>query len=527
MRRIYCIMIFALLVCSCNRGQIGKALTALDDVIRQSDVYEAEFIAKADDIKRHYRDAETEELKWALADSLYQMYYCNNLDSSLFYLGRMELHAVTRQQQLRTEMSALTIRMVRLNQEEAIEQYHRLDTTGLLTDKDVLKSYYSTGIALYYHLYKSDLPDEQRVSCRQTLQEHRAQYIYLDTDSFYAQKIIAQYDRDNGDYKAALDRFMDIYVRETDHHERASTAYNIATIHKYLGNDDERIVWLAKSAEEDFRSAGKDYLSLYELALMLYDRGMYIEANNYIERNLADAFFGNFNSRYISSGKAHVLVNDAERHRARNQMILMTVIICVLVVMMLLMLGLLKYSARQRKRVKEQRDMLRRVNDEVRQLNSNLRDANKIKDNYVFRYMEMSIRYLDRFDDFRNHIRSVAHSKGLEEAMKHLRSREDMYQEYDNFYTVFDETFLGIYPDFVQKVNALLREDARFPVPTTRVLRTELRVLAAIRLGITESGKIASFLKCAPPTVYTYRAKLRNYAICDKDKFEDLVREIQ
>ena len=102
-----------------------------------------------------------------------------------------------------------------------------------------------------------------------------------------------------------------------------------------------------------------------------------------------------------------------------------------------------------------------------------------------------------------------------------------MYQEYDNFYTIFDETFLGIYPDFVQKVNALLREVARFPVPTTRVLRTELRVLAAIRLGITESGKIASFLKCAPPTVYTYRAKLRNSAICDKEKFEDLVREIQ
>lgn len=61
------------------------------------------------------------------------------------------------------------------------------------------------------------------------------------------------------------------------------------------------------------------------------------------------------------------------------------------------------------------------------------------------------------------------------------------------FYAVFDETFLGIYPDFVQKVNALLREDARFPVPTTRVLRTELR----------------------------------NSAIWDKEKFEDLVREIQ
>ncbi len=520
-------MMFTLLVCSCNRGQIGKVLTALDDVIRQSDVYDREFIAKADDIKRHYRDAENEELKWMLADSLYHMYYCNNLDSSLFYLERMERHAVTGQQQLRTRMSELTVSMVRMNNEESLEDFHSLDTAGLLTDEDIRKAYYSTGIALYYHLYKSDLPPEEKVSCRQNLQSLRARYIYLDTKSFYGQKIMAQYDRDNGDYQAALDRFMEIYVLEKDHHERASTAYNIATIYKYTGNEDERIIWLAKSAEEDFRSAGKDYLSLYELALMLYDKGMYIEANKYIERNLADAFFGNFNSRYINSGKAHVLVNEAERHRTRNNMILMLAVICVLLIMMFVMLGLLKYSARQRRRVKEQRDMLRRANDEVRQLNRNLKDANKIKDNYVFRYMEMSIRYLDRFDDFRNHIRSVAHSKGMEEAMKQLRSREDMYQEYDNFYAVFDETFLGIYPDFVQKVNALLREDARFPIPTSRVLRTELRVLAAIRLGITESGKIASFLKCAPPTVYTYRAKLRNSAICEKDKFEDLVREIQ
>ena len=125
-------MTIALLVCSCNRGQIGKALTDLDEVIHQSDVYEREFIAKADDIKRHYRDAETEELKWALADSLYQMYYCNNLDSSLFYLGRMKLHAVSAQQKLRTRMSELTISMVRMNNEESLEGFHNLDTAALL-----------------------------------------------------------------------------------------------------------------------------------------------------------------------------------------------------------------------------------------------------------------------------------------------------------------------------------------------------------------------------------------------------------
>ena len=54
---------------------------------------------------------------------------------------------------------------------------------------------------------------------------------------------------------------------------------------------------------------------------------------------------------------------------------------------------------------------------------------------------------------------------------------------------------------------------------------TELRILAAIRLGITDSGRIARFLNCAPTTVYTYRTKLRNMAL-DREGFEERIRRI-
>jgi hypothetical protein len=47
-----------------------------------------------------------------------------------------------------------------------------------------------------------------------------------------------------------------------------------------------------------------------------------------------------------------------------------------------------------------------------------------------------------------------------------------------------------------------------------------------MRLGITESGKIATFLKCAPATIYTYRTKMRNAALCNKDEFENKVRHL-
>lgn len=80
--------------------------------------------------------------------------------------------------------------------------------------------------------------------------------------------------------------------------------------------------------------------------------------------------------------------------------------------------------------------------------------------------------------------------------------------------------------DYVERVNELLEEPARFPVRSDGALSTELRILAVMRLGITDSGCIASFLNCASATVYTYRTKLRNSALGSRSDFENRVRRI-
>ena len=527
MRRQYHFLIIVLLACSCSKDRVGRALAELDDVIIQAESYRVELLDSLSGIRAQYQSAQTDSMRWILASRLYSGFNSYSTDSTLHYLSRMKEHALHPRHVIMTRMADMHVRMVRMNDVETLDEYHMLDTAGLLSDIDLRKSYLQTGISLYHHVDKLQLLPRKEKEVKETLQSLRRLYINLDPEGSYSQKIIAQYERDNGDVESAQQRLVRLYEKETLPHMKAKAAYNVAMLYSNEENQDDRILWLVKSACNDFYCAGRDYLSLYELALILYDKGKYHKANKYLELNLSDAFSGNFNSRFINSGKAHVMVSEAERHNANNKLILMIILVSLLVVVLVGMILLLKYSFRQRRRIKQQRDMLYKMNDEVKQLNQNLNDANKIKENYMFRYMEMSVRYLERFDDFRNHIRSVAHSRGMDEVLKELRSRENIYHEYDNFYAVFDETFLGIYPDFVEKVNNLLREDARFPIPVNRVLKTELRILATIRLGITESGKIASFLKCAPPTVYTYRAKMRNSALCDKDEFETLVRQIQ
>ena len=57
-------------------------------------------------------------------------------------------------------------------------------------------------------------------------------------------------------------------------------------------------------------------------------------------------------------------------------------------------------------------------------------------------------------------------------------------------------------------------------------MNTELRILALIRLGVTDSVKMAHFLRTSLSTVYNYRSKLRNAALSEQPAFEEQVARI-
>ena len=81
----------------------------------------------------------------------------------------------------------------------------------------------------------------------------------------------------------------------------------------------------------------------------------------------------------------------------------------------------------------------------MKETNRRLVDANKIRNGYVFRYMALSVHYIDKISETRNEIRTIAKSEGLDAVMTALRSPSVMYKEYENYYRIFDETFLGIF----------------------------------------------------------------------------------
>ena len=93
------------------------------------------------------------------------------------------------------------------------------------------------------------------------------------------------------------------------------------------------------------------------------------------------------------------------------------------------------------------------------------------------------------------------------------------------FYSNFDKSFLHIYPNFIESLNDLLKDEDRIIVRSDEILNTELRIFALIRLGISNSSQISKILRYSVNTIYNYRVKIRNSAI-NRDEFEDMVKRI-
>ena len=99
-------------------------------------------------------------------------------------------------------------------------------------------------------------------------------------------------------------------------------------------------------------------------------------------------------------------------------------------------------------------------------------------------------------------------------------------KELKEFYHNFDAIFLHVYPDFVSDFNNLLHPDERIVVKEGDLLNTDLRIYALVRLGISDSVKIAEFLHCSPQTVYNIRLKTRNKAVIPKEEFAKVVSSL-
>jgi hypothetical protein len=166
------------------------------------------------------------------------------------------------------------------------------------------------------------------------------------------------------------------------------------------------------------------------------------------------------------------------------------------------------------------------INEQLRQANIHLNDSNRVKDEYIGKFLSVCSDYIDKLDNYRIKINRKLKAGQQADVLRMTSSEQLKEDELKAFFDHFDDIFLRLFPTFIDDFNALLRPGEEV-IPTEKNhLNTDLRIFALIRLGIEESSKIAEFLRYSPNSIYAYRARIKNKAAGNRDEFEKLVKEI-
>jgi hypothetical protein len=301
----------------------------------------------------------------------------------------------------------------------------------------------------------------------------------------------------------------------------------IGILYWYLDDIEKHQEYLAISAISDIKAAVKENTSLRSLANVIFQKGGELErANNYIKKSLSDANFYNARLRSIQISKLYPLIENAyqlEREQQQKRLHMLLIVISILSILLILTII---YIINQFRKLAEARKQTLIANEKLKSNNIALAEANHIKEEYLGRFLSLCSLYIEKMEKHHRALNKKAKEGNLDELYKTLKSNQFIEDELKDFYHNFDSAFLNIFPNFVNQFNALLIEEERVIPKQDEKLTTELRIFALIRLGITDSQKIAEFLRYSITTIYNYRSKYRNKSVVPRDEFENEIMNI-
>ena len=189
--------------------------------------------------------------------------------------------------------------------------------------------------------------------------------------------------------------------------------------------------------------------------------------------------------------------------------------------------------------LKDSNKALKDSNNELKDSNNELKDSNKALRNsndelvntnakrelMANAFIMLCYQYIERLDSQRKLVIRKIKTNQQNELLSILSSSKRGTEESQNFFSQFDKIFLSLYPSFVNELNSLLTPEAQIELKEDNELTPTLRVAALVRLGVTESPKIAGILCYSLQTIYNYRSTLKNSAI-DKEHFEENLQKL-
>lgn len=538
-----CIILILMVLTTESRAQQAsnrQLYQTLDSLIEHYDQLTADKERRVAAIKEGVKGITlTAEQQYDLNQRLYDEYVAYKFDSAFYYIDK-NVKAL-RKSGNHNRFAASAVRMA-----------HILAVTGLfdrarrLLDEVAVDSINNQQKIAFYNqqselnLYRSEMAQNTEYF-----------YDYIQRVQYYRQLVIqiapkdsydyifnqATYICEAGDTNKAIQMLEDYLLKL----EEGTRAYSIVTSTlaffyqtKEMHQQQER--YLLLSAISDERCAIRENNSLRILSEILMNRGNNDDAYRYLLQAISEARFYGSRIRMMQVGRMApqiLQLYDAERTQTQQRTNLLLAIISFI---SLVLAGIIVYTLRLYHKkhaaglqIIEMNKILAKHTEEIETVNTQMKEANRIKEEYIGRFLELSSMLLSNTEQRMKQLNRLARERKLEELYAELKTMEPVNTGIRTFHSHFDTAFLNIYPHFISEVNKLLTPENQFITDndgaTAKRLTTELRILALIRLDITDNQEIADILRSSITTIYTYRSKLKAKAL-NKETFEDDVRKI-
>ena len=314
----------------------------------------------------------------------------------------------------------------------------------------------------------------------------------------------------------------------------AMTAFALSEVYQKANNLELMEHYLLVAAISDITSATKENVALQDIALFIYKHKTRSlnKAQEYINLSLEDAYAYNNRLRRIEISSKLQMITNAYTDDIKTTNRLLNIALLV-IILLLLGVGISSLFIRKKNRLlKQKKDEITAtsakmeiLNEQLHLINAELKNTNQKRERLVKVYIDLSYKNIERNQKLRTLAVRKIKANQSKELLSLLSSSSSTERENKEFLTEFDKSFLALYPTFVNELNQQLTESAHIQLKENGEMPPILRVCALLRLGITESSKIAGILSYSPQTVYNYRSLLKNNAI-DKEHFEENVLKL-
>ena len=526
-----------------DSNRVDSLLLKLDQSIKKRPIYMEQKELRLAKLRRQLLQLISEEEHFAILGALLDEYRSFNTDSAFYVAEEREQIAM------------------RLGNREYIDNARMnkadvLGMTGMYKEAmDLMRNIHAERLSkklrpYYYHIYRTiyglmadyAVTKYERKLYTELTDKYRDSLLLVNKDNLLIHTLIQsdQYNVRN-EYDKAICLLTDYLAQQKEYeHDVAICAYTLSESYRLKGDKEKEKEFLIVSAIADMTTAVREYISLRKLAILLYQEGDIERAYSYVKICMEDAAACNARLRKLEILEIFPIINDAYQQKTEKQQEQMKWALVSISLLSLFLLLAIFYVYKQMKRLavahKEVIDTnkrLKELNEELHLSMHKLKEANHsiaensyLKEEYIGRYMDQCSVYLEKMDNYRRSLGKIAATGNVEELYKNIKSSKFIEGELKEFYANFDNTFLQMFPTFVEDFNALLTNDEQISLKTGERMNTELRIFALIRLGISDSVKIAQFLRYSVTTIYNYRTKVRNKAAGDRNLLEQEVMKI-